>query len=153
MRAVVQRVLRASVSVEGREVAAIERGFIVLVGVAVDDTPVTAAKLADKVAGLRLFEDEAGRMNLSLHDIGGQVLCVSQFTLYGDVRRGRRPSFDAAAPGPEAQPLYEAFCTAIEAAGIACKRGAFGEHMQIELVNDGPVTLVLDSRELEAPRR
>ncbi|MGH2608838.1 MAG: D-aminoacyl-tRNA deacylase [Tepidiformaceae bacterium] len=153
MRAVVQRVLRARVTVEGREIAAIGRGFLVLLGVAGEDTGETASRMADKVAGLRIFEDDTGRMNLALADVAGEVLAVSQFTLYGDLRRGRRPSFTAAAPGPVAQPHYEAFCAAIEAAGITCARGAFGERMQVDLTNDGPVTLILDSRDLDAPRR
>ncbi|MEX0683424.1 MAG: D-aminoacyl-tRNA deacylase [Dehalococcoidia bacterium] len=153
MRAVVQRVLRASVTVEDHEVAAIGRGFLVLLGVATDDTPAIATKLAAKVAGLRLFEDSAGKMNLGLAEVGGSILCVSQFTLYGDIRRGRRPSFDAAAPGEVALPLYEAFCDAIEPTGIACAHGAFGAHMHVALTNDGPVTLIIDSRDLDAPRR
>jgi D-tyrosyl-tRNA(Tyr) deacylase len=153
VRAIVQRVSRASVSAEGREVANIARGFLVLVGIAADDTPAMAGKLATKVAGLRIFEDAEGRMNLGLADVGGEILCVSQFTLYGDVRRGRRPSFDAAAPGDAALPLYDAFCAAIESTGIACHRGAFGEHMNVDLTNDGPVTLILDSRDLDTPRR
>jgi D-tyrosyl-tRNA(Tyr) deacylase len=152
VRVVVQRVLRAAVTVDDREVAAIEHGLLVLVGVAAGDTIATASRLADKVAGLRIFEDEAGHLNLGLGDVAGEVLAVSQFTLYGDVRRGRRPSFDAAAPGPAALPLYEAFCSAIEASGIRCARGAFGEHMHVTLTNDGPVTLIIDSRDLEAPR-
>jgi D-tyrosyl-tRNA(Tyr) deacylase len=123
------------------------------VGVAADDTAATASRTAEKVAGLRIFEDEAGRMNLGLADVGGEVLAVSQFTLYGDVRRGRRPSFEDAAPGEDALPLYEAFCAAIEAVGIRCARGAFGEHMDVTLTNDGPVTLIIDSRDLDAPRR
>jgi D-aminoacyl-tRNA deacylase len=153
VRTVVQRVSRASVSVDGRELASIGRGFLVLAGVAADDTAVMASRLAEKVAGLRIFEDDAGRMNLGLADVGGEVLAISQFTLYGDVRRGRRPSFDAAAPGDAALPLYEVFCAAIEAAGIRCARGAFGQHMDVTLTNDGPVTLIIDSRDLDAPRR
>lgn len=153
MRVVIQRVLAASVTVEDEPVAAIGRGFLALLGVTHNDTAAVAGKLGDKVAGLRVFEDEAGRMNLGLAEIGGSILCVSQFTLYGDVRRGRRPSFDDAAPGDAARPLYECFCRAIEAAGIPCSRGAFGEHMQVSLVNDGPVTLILDSEDLEGPRR
>lgn len=109
--------------------------------------------MAVKVAGLRVFEDTEGRMNLGLKDTGGAVLCVSQFTLYGDIRKGRRPSFDAAARPELAGPLYEAFCAAIEAEGIRCERGRFGAHMAVHLVNDGPVTLILDSDALEAPRR
>jgi len=139
--------------VGGESVAAIGPGLLVLCGVAQDDTIETAEKLATKVAGLRIFEDEAGKMNLSTADVGGSVLCISQFTLYGDVRKGRRPSFDAAAPPESALPLYEAFCSAVEREGLPCLRGSFGAHMVIELVNDGPVTLILDSDDLGRPRR
>lgn len=109
--------------------------------------------MAAKITGLRLFEDQEGRMNLGLEGVGGAILCVSQFTLYADVRRGRRPSFEAAAAPAVAEPLYEAFCAAIEAAGVTCKRGQFGAQMAVSLVNDGPVTLIIDSEDLEAPRR
>lgn len=153
MRVVVQRVARASVGVGGCEVSAIARGFLVLVGVGPEDTADVARKMAAKVAGLRLFEDEAGRMNLGLEAVGGEVLAVSQFTLYGDVRRGRRPSFAAAAPPDLARGRYEEFCAAIEAEGLTCKRGVFGAEMAVELVNDGPVTLVIDSETFDAPRR
>ena len=108
--------------------------------------------MAEKVCGLRVFEDAEGRMNVSLADVGGAILCVSQFTLYGDVRRGRRPSFDSAAKPILARPLFEAFCAAIEAAGVACQRGHFGADMAVSLVNDGPVTLIIDSDGLEGPR-
>lgn len=153
MRAVVQRVSSASVTVEGAVHAGIGRGLLVLLGVGPDDTPERAARLATKVAGLRLFEDPDGKMNLACDEVGGAVLCISQFTLYADVRRGRRPSFEAAAPPAQALPLYEAFCRAIEAAGLRCARGVFGAHMEVALVNDGPVTLVIDSEALEGPRR
>jgi D-tyrosyl-tRNA(Tyr) deacylase len=153
VRAVVQRVARASVSVNGEAVAAIGRGFLVLLGVHRDDGEREAAQLAAKIASLRLFDDPAGQVNLDLAEAGGEVLCVSQFTLYGDVRRGRRPSFDEAAAGREAEPLYEAFCARVEIAGIRCRRGIFGAHMQVELVNDGPVTLVIDTADLKRPRR
>lgn len=153
MRAVVQRVTRAAVRVNGHEVAAIAKGMVVLVGVAPDDTADTARALAAKVAGLRIFEDTHGRMDLGLADVGGGVLAVSQFTLYGDVRRGRRPSFDGAAPAAQAAYIYEAFCLAIEAAGLPCGRGVFGAEMAVELVNDGPVTLIIDTETLTAPRR
>lgn len=153
MRAVVQRVTRAAVTVHGRETGQIACGMVVLLGVANDDDVATACRLADRVVGLRIFDDAEGRMNLDVAAVGGAVLCISQFTLYGDVRRGRRPSFDAAAPGPVAQPLYEAFVGAIRASGVRCETGEFGAEMQLELVNDGPVTLVLDSRDLERPRR
>jgi D-tyrosyl-tRNA(Tyr) deacylase len=153
VKAVVQRVASATVTAEGRTVGEIGTGFLVLLGVSHDDTSRTARVMADKVTGLRLFEDLAGKMNLALADVGGSVLCVSQFTLYGDLRRGRRPSFAAAAPPVQARELYEAFCEAVEAAGLPCARGAFGQHMRVELVNDGPVTIVVDSAELERARR
>jgi D-tyrosyl-tRNA(Tyr) deacylase len=102
---------------------------------------------------LRIFEDRAGKMNLPLRDVGGAMLCVSQFTLYGDSRKGSRPSFDAAARPDVARPLYDEFCAAVERAGIRCERGAFGQHMDVELVNDGPVTLIIDTADLDRPRR
>jgi D-tyrosyl-tRNA(Tyr) deacylase len=153
VRAVVQRVASATVTAAGRTVGEIGTGYLVLLGVGHDDTAATARTMAGKVAGLRLFEDSAGKMNLALADVGGSVLCVSQFTLYGDVRRGRRPSFTAAALPAPAREHYEAFCEAVEAAGLRCARGAFGEHMRVELVNDGPVTIVVDSADLERTRR
>jgi D-tyrosyl-tRNA(Tyr) deacylase len=145
MRAVVQRVSEASVHVDGHVVAAIGRGLLVLVGIAPDDGEEEAAFLARKVAGLRIFEDTAGKMNLSLGDVQGAVLAVSQFTLYGDVRRGRRPSFTAAAPPEQAEPLYQRFCTLLEQEGVPVARGMFQAHMAVRLVNDGPVTLWLDT--------
>ncbi len=153
MRAVVQRVARASVTSDGQVVGAIERGFLVLLGVAVSDTGGMATRLAAKVAGLRLFEDGAGKMNLPLTEVGGAVLCVSQFTLLGNLRRGLRPSFDAAARPEAARPLYDEFCDAIERAGLRCERGAFGKHMDVELVNEGPVTVIMDTTDLDRPRR
>jgi D-tyrosyl-tRNA(Tyr) deacylase len=153
MRAVVQRVRRASVTVEGIVVSQIGPGLLVLLGVGEGDDDGTARRMADKVAGLRIFEDAEGKMNLDTAAVGASVLCVSQFTLYGDVRRGRRPSFDRAAGSETAAPLYEAFCSGIEARGIPCGRGVFGAEMQVELVNDGPVTLILDSADLERPRQ
>lgn len=153
MRAVIQRVSRARVTVGDETVAAMGRGFVVLLGVTHADTVETADGLAAKVAALRLFQDAAGRMNLGLADAGGEVLCVSQFTLYGDIRKGNRPSFTDAA-GPElAQPLYERFCAGIEQAGLICHRGVFGAHMEVDLLNDGPVTLILDTADLDRPRR
>ncbi|MFN0146688.1 MAG: D-aminoacyl-tRNA deacylase [Dehalococcoidia bacterium] len=153
MRAVVQRVARASVRVEADLVSEIRGGVLVFLGVTHGDSVETAGRLAAKVSALRLFEDTDGRMNLCLADVGGEVLCVSQFTLYGDLRRGNRPSFTAAAPPGIAAPLYERFCLAIEGAGLACRRGVFGAHMEVELVNDGPVTLILDTAEFDRPRR
>jgi D-tyrosyl-tRNA(Tyr) deacylase len=153
MRALVQRVSRATVEVDGAIVGAIERGLLVLLGVGAGDVEVQAAALALKVAGLRLFEDEAGKMNLGLADVGGSVLCVSQFTLYGDVRNGRRPSFSGAASPAEGERLYEHFCAALVGAGVRVERGVFGAHMDVELVNDGPVTLMVDTDDLERRRR
>ena len=145
MRAVVQRVSRAQVSVNEEIVGKIGRGLLVLLGVTHTDADADAEYLADKVAGLRVFEDEHGKMNLDAGSIGGAILVVSQFTLYGDVRRGKRPSFDAAAPPERARHLYEYFVDRIRAAGLPCQTGRFQEIMQVELVNDGPVTILLDS--------
>lgn len=153
MRAVVQRVSRAKVAVSGAVTGEIGRGILVLLGVADTDAEADAPRLAAKVAKLRIFEDAADKMNLAPSDVSGTVLCVSQFTLYGDTRKGNRPSFDRAAPPERARALYEAFCRAIEAEGLRCERGVFGEHMEVELVNDGPVTLVIDTEELDRPRR
>ena len=133
--------------------AEIGAGLLVLLGITQGDNLETAQRLAAKSLDLRIFEDAGGKMNLSLPQSGGAVLCVSQFTLYGDVRRGNRPSFTDAAPPEDAEPLYDSFCAAIEATGIECARGVFGAHMEVELVNDGPVTLLLDSADFERPRR
>jgi D-tyrosyl-tRNA(Tyr) deacylase len=146
VRAVVQRVTRAAVAVEGATVAAIERGFLLLVGVAVDDTEADADALAQKVAGLRVFDDDAGAMNRAPADVGAAVLVVSQFTLLGDARKGRRPSFIAAARGDRARELYERVAARISAAGIPVRTGVFGADMAVELVNDGPVTILLDTK-------
>jgi len=145
MRAVIQRVRRAQVTVNGELIGKICQGLFVLLGVTHADTQADARYLADKVAGLRIFEDENGKMNLPLSDVGGALLVVSQFTLYGDVRRGRRPSFDAAAAPQQARELYECFVAHLRAAGLPCETGKFQEMMQVELVNDGPVTILLDS--------
>jgi D-tyrosyl-tRNA(Tyr) deacylase len=145
MRAVVQRVSRAQVAVDGEIVGEIGRGLLVLLGVTHTDTEADAEYLADKIVGLRVFEDENGKMNLDTTTVGGGILVVSQFTLYGDVRRGKRPSFDAVAPPERARQLYEYFVGRIRAAGLPCKTGRFQEMMQVELVNDGPVTILLDS--------
>lgn len=144
MRALVQRVTRASVSVEGRIVGSVGRGFVVLLGVAHADTRADADWTAGKVAGLRLFEDEAGKMNLSLDDVGGELLVVSQFTLYGDARRGRRPSFSDAAAPERAEPLVDYFVEQLRAAGFTVATGIFGAHMSLEIHNDGPVTLLVE---------
>jgi D-tyrosyl-tRNA(Tyr) deacylase len=144
MRAVIQRVSRASVAVDGAVVGEIDRGLLVLVGVAPADTEIEAVALANKLVGLRIFPDAAGRMNLSVEDVGGGVLVVSQFTLYGDARKGRRPSFvGAAAPGL-AEPLVEKVRAVIAERDVAVAAGRFGEMMEVELVNDGPVTLVVE---------
>lgn len=145
MRAVVQRVSRARVTVDGRETGSIERGLLVLVGIAPEDGEPEAEWLADKLANLRIFNDDDGKMNLSLRDLAGAVLLVSQFTLYGDARKGRRPSFIRAAQGAEAAALYERCVASLRALGISCETGEFGATMEVELVNDGPVTILLDS--------
>jgi|ERR1700681_1073656 D-aminoacyl-tRNA deacylase len=146
MRAVIQRVTRASVTVDGRAAGAIGRGFLALVGVAVDDADADADALAHKIAGLRVFDDRDGAMNLALADVQGAVLAVSQFTLFGDVRKGRRPSFIAAARGELAKRLYERVATQLRAAGLHVATGVFGADMAVELVNDGPVTILLDTK-------
>jgi len=145
MRAVVQRVSRARVTVDGRETGSIESGLLVLVGIAPEDGEPEAEWLADKLANLRIFNDDDGKMNLSLRDLAGAVLLVSQFTLYGDARKGRRPSFIRAAQGAEAAALYERCVASLRALGISCETGEFGATMEVELVNDGPVTILLDS--------
>jgi D-tyrosyl-tRNA(Tyr) deacylase len=145
MRAVVQRVSRASVTVEGRVAGNIDRGLLVLLGVTHGDTEAAADYLAEKISGLRIFEDDGGKMNLSVADVGGAILAVSQFTLYGDVRKGKRPSFDDAARPEQARKLYEHFVERIRALGLTCETGRFQEMMQVGLVNDGPVTILLDS--------
>jgi D-tyrosyl-tRNA(Tyr) deacylase len=148
MRAVIQRVKRAEVRVEGQVVGQIGVGLLVLVGVGKDDTPASGEALAEKVANLRVFDDEQGRMNRSLLEIGGQALCVSQFTLYGDCRKGRRPSYDRAAPPERALLLYESFVQSLRNLGIRTEMGRFRAMMDVELVNDGPVTLLLDLERL-----
>lgn len=145
MRAVIQRVSRASVTVEGRIAGQIGQGLLVLLGVARTDNEAAADYLAEKIAGLRIFEDDGGKMNLSVADVKGEVLLVSQFTLYGDVRRGKRPSFDAAAPPEQARKLYEYMVERLRALSVPCQTGVFQAMMQVELVNDGPVTILLDS--------
>ena len=145
MRAVVQRVSRVRVTVGSEVAGEIGVGLLVLLGVGVGDTTADADYLADKIIGLRVFEDSGCKMNLSLGGIGGSVLAVSQFTLYGDVRRGKRPSFDAAAPPHQARELYEYFVAKIRSFGLRCETGRFQEMMQVELVNEGPVTILLDS--------
>jgi D-tyrosyl-tRNA(Tyr) deacylase len=145
MRAVIQRVRRAHVDIDGEVAGAIEQGLLVLLAVADSDTREQASWLADKVVGLRIFNDADAKMNLSVTDVGGAVLVVSQFTLYGDTRKGRRPSFIGAAGPDIAIPLYEAFVDGIKALGVPTATGRFGADMQVELVNDGPVTLIVDT--------
>lgn len=144
MRAVVQRVSSASVTVDGEVRGACGQGLVVLLGVASGDDPETADRLAVKVARLRVFEDDAGRLDRSLVDVGGGALVVSQFTLVADTRKGTRPSFTAAADPKEAEPLYERFCNALRESGVPVETGAFGARMEVSLVNDGPVTIILD---------
>src|SRR5215831_4296060 len=145
MRAIVQRVSRCRVTVEGKVVGEISLGLLVLLGVSKTDTEAAADYLMEKVFGLRIFEDAEGKMNLSVQDSGGAVLVVSQFTLYGDARRGRRPSFDAAGRPEEAKRLYEYFVGKVRAAGLRCETGRFQAMMEVELVNSGPVTILVDS--------
>ena len=144
MRAVVQRVSRAQVTVNGEVSGEIGLGLLVLVGVGRDDTEADAIYLSEKIVGLRVFEDDRGKMNRSVQDVGGSVLAVSQFTLYGDVRRGKRPSFDDAAPPEKARQLYEFFVEQMRGSGLRCETGRFQEMMKVELVNEGPVTILLD---------
>jgi D-tyrosyl-tRNA(Tyr) deacylase len=146
MRAVLQRVTRACVRVEDETVGEIGAGLLVLLGVARDDTAVDARYLLEKMTGLRIFADEEGHMNLSVADVGAALLVVSQFTLYGDVRRGRRPSWSDAAPPEVAEPLYELFVNDARRTGLLVETGSFGRMMEVELVNDGPVTILIDSR-------
>jgi len=148
MRAVVQRVLKASVAVEERVVGEIGPGLLVLLGVSASDTQADADYLAEKIAGLRIFEDADGKMNRSLIDAGGPMLAVSQFTLYGDARRGKRPSFDNAARPEHARALYERFVMEIRRRGLRCETGQFQATMAVSLVNHGPVTILLDSSKL-----
>ena len=148
MRAVVQRATRARVTVEGKTVGEIRDGLVVLLGIAGDDTEQDVCYLVEKIVGLRLFDDADGRMNLSVREVGGALLVVSQFTLYGDVRRGRRPSWSEAAPPEVAEPLYESFVAEARRTVGHVAMGSFRRMMQVELVNDGPVTILLDSRKL-----
>ncbi|HRK34621.1 MAG TPA: D-aminoacyl-tRNA deacylase [Candidatus Hydrogenedentes bacterium] len=146
MRAVIQRVHEASVTVDGRVIGKIAKGLLVLLGVAEDDSDADARYLAEKITGMRCFSDDASKFNLSIVDVGGSILAVSQFTLYGDCRKGKRPSFSDAARPELALSLYEAFVRDTRSLGIAVETGEFGAHMDVQLVNDGPVTLLLDSK-------
>ena len=145
MRALVQRVSRARVTVGEETTGEIGPGLLVLLGIGRDDTEADATYLADKIAGLRIFEDQQGRMNRSVEEVGGSILAVSQFTLYGDVRRGKRPSFDAAAEPEKARRLYQYFVQQIRASRLRCETGRFQETMKVDLTNEGPVTILLDS--------
>lgn len=144
MRLVIQRVSSASVKVAGETVGAIDRGLLVLVGIERGDRPEAVRAAAEKLAGLRVFEDDAGKMNLALAEVGGEVLAVSQFTLSADLSRGRRPGFDRAMPADQARALYEHFCRALELSGVPVSTGIFGATMEVELVNDGPATFLLE---------
>ncbi len=144
MRVVVQRVKRGSVTVDGKQIAAIDRGYVILLGIGPQDTAETADALAKKIANLRIFEDNQGKMNLSILDIGGQALVVSQFTLYADSSRGNRPSFVYAAPPEMASPLVNRFAADLAGYGVPVQQGDFGAHMEVEIINDGPVTIWLD---------
>jgi len=144
MRAVIQRVNEASVTVDGKVTGAIGKGLLVLLGVGHADTEATAQALAAKIVKLRIFSDAEGKMNLSVQDVGGGVLVVSQFTLLADTRKGNRPSFTDAAPPEAGNRLYEEFCRAAAALGVAVEKGIFGAHMDVRLTNDGPVTIVMD---------
>jgi D-tyrosyl-tRNA(Tyr) deacylase len=148
MRAVVQRVSRCRVTMEGNVVGGIDAGLLVLLGVSKTDSEAAAEYLVEKIIGLRIFDDAEGKMNLSVADSGGAVVVVSQFTLYGDVRRGKRPSFDAAARPEEANRLYEYFVGKVRSSGLRCETGQFQAMMEVELVNSGPVTILLDSEKL-----
>ena len=149
MRAVLTRVNSASVAIDGNICGKIDKGFLILLGVHVDDTEAEARKLADKICGLRIFEDAEGKMNVSLADAGGEILVVSQFTLYGNVRRGRRPEFLSAARPETAIPLYELFVELCREKGFKVETGEFGAYMQVNSENDGPVTLIIDTDDLK----
>lgn len=152
MRALSQRVSQASVSVEGQVIAAIKQGFVVFIGVGRGDSDVDARYLAEKIANLRVFADESGKFNLSILDIGGEVLVVSQFTLFASTRKGRRPSFTDAAPPEEAEPLMDTFVQFLRTAGLRVDTGRFQQYMLVEIHNDGPVTIFIDSEERLKPR-
>lgn len=145
MRGVLQRVKNASVTIDGNKVSEIEHGILLLIGVTDTDTETDADYIAEKTVNARIFEDSEGKMNLSLLDVGGSILAVSQFTLYGDARKGRRPSFIKAAKGEISEPLYELVCKKISDMGVEVKKGVFGADMKVALINDGPVTILLES--------
>ena len=145
MRAILQKVSEAEVSVFNNIVSEIKGGLLILLGVSVNDTKIEAEKLAKKISGLRIFTDSDDKLNFSVLDVKGEILAVSQFTLYADCRKGRRPSFIEAAPGEKALPLFEYFVALLEQEGLPVKKGVFGEHMEVKLINDGPTTIILDS--------
>ncbi|NOX36630.1 MAG: D-tyrosyl-tRNA(Tyr) deacylase [Calditrichaeota bacterium] len=153
MKAVVQRVREASVEVDGQVVGAIGHGLVVLLGVGVDDEPADADYLAEKIVQLRIFNDEAGKMNRSLMDVKGGMLAISQFTLYASTRKGRRPSFVDAAPPEKAEPMYEYFIQKVQEKGVPVEKGIFGAMMLVKIFNDGPVTILIDSKDRLKPRR
>lgn len=148
MRVVVQRVSRAKCTVEGNITGQIQKGYLLLVGFTHDDTPDIIEKMADKIRYLRINDDENGKMNLSIEDVKGDILSISQFTLYASCRKGRRPGFDESAPGSVAEPMYHAFNEALRHVGLHVEEGIFGADMAIDFVNDGPITIILDSKEL-----
>lgn len=152
MKAVLMRVQRASVTIDERETRSIGRGFLILLAVTHDDTEAQAVKLADKLCSLRLFEDADGKINLTLDEVGGEIMIVSQFTLYGNCRKGRRPEFLNAARPETAIPLYEKFVSLVRAKGYHVETGEFGAYMTVDSVNDGPFTLIVDTKDLEAPK-
>ena len=152
MKAVLMRVQRASVTIDERETRSIGRGFLILLAVTHDDTEAQAVKLADKLCSLRLFEDADGKINLTLDEVGGEIMIVSQFTLYGNCRKGRRPEFLNAARPETAIPLYEKFVSLVRAKGYHVETGEFGADMAVDSVNDGPFTLIVDTKDLEAPK-
>ncbi len=153
MKAVLQRVQEASVEVDGKTVGRIGKGLVILLGISVEDEQADADYLADKIPQLRIFNDENGKMNLSLNDVGGEILCISQFTLYANTRKGRRPSYIHAAPPEKAQPLYEYFMGQLEKKHLKVERGLFGALMLVKIFNDGPVTIILESKDRFIPRR
>ena len=152
MKAVLMRVRRASVTIDERETRSIGKGFLILLAVTHDDTEAQAGKLADKLCSLRLFEDADGKINLTLDEVGGEIMIVSQFTLYGNCRKGRRPEFLNAARPETAIPLYEKFVSLVRAKGYRVETGEFGAYMAVDSVNDGPFTLIVDTKDLEAPK-
>ena len=153
MKAVLMRVRRASVTIDERETRSIGRGFLILLAVTHDDTEAQAVKLADKLCSLRLFEDADGKINLTLDEVGGEIMIVSQFTLYGNCRKGRRPEFLSAARPEIAVPMYEKFVEICREKGYHVETGEFGAYMEVESLNDGPFTLIVDSADLDAPKK